>query len=250
LDRQVRQALSLAVDRNQLVQIALAGHGLPGSVLLPPAMGDFQLQIPEADQLNAKADQAMQLLDRAGYAPGSDGIREKDGQRLEFRLIAIESTTVDVRAAQLFANAANDVGIKLNLTTLDENTLGSTVYNIDAPDWDIFVWGWDSGVNDPNYLLGVPLTSQIGGNNDVFYSNPEYDALYDEQATELDIPARLDLVHQMQQIFYDDCAYIVMWYQDKLQAYRTDTFTGWTDTPGGVIFNLTRANYLNATPVA
>lgn len=250
LDRDVRQALSLAVDRNQLVQIALAGHGLPGSVLLPPAMGDFQLQIPEADQLNAKADQAMQLLDQAGYAPGSDGIREKDGQRLEFRLIAIESTTVDVRAAQLFANAAEDVGIKLNLTTLDENTLGSTVYNIDAPDWDIFVWGWDSGVNDPNYLLGVPLTSQIGGNNDVFYSNPEYDALYDEQATELDVPARLDIVHQMQQIFYDDCAYIVMWYQDKLQAYRTDTFTGWTDTPGGVIFNLTRANYLNATPVA
>ena len=250
LDRQVRQALSLAVDRNQLVQIALAGHGLPGSVLLPPAMGVFQLLIPEADQLNAKADEARQLLDQAGYAPGSDGIREKDGQRLEFRLIAIESTTVDVRAAQLFANAAEDVGIKLNLTTLDENTLGSTVYNIDAPDWDIFVWGWDSGVNDPNYLLGVPLTSQIGGNNDVFYSNPEYDALYDEQATELDIPARLDIVHQMQQIFYDDCAYIVMWYQDKLQAYRTDTFTGWTDTPGGVIFNLTRANYLNATPVA
>ena len=250
LDRDVRQALSLAVDRNQLVQIALAGHGLPGSVLLPPAMGDFQLQIPEADQLNAKADQARQLLDQAGYAPGSDGIREKDGQRLEFRLIAIESTTVDVRAAQLFANAAEDVGIKLNLTTLDENTLGSTVYNIDAPDWDIFVWGWDSGVNDPNYLLGVPLTSQIGGNNDIFYSNPEYDALYDQQATELDIPARLDIVHQMQQIFYDDCAYIVMWYQDKLQAYRTDTFTGFTDTPGGVIFNLTRANYLNATPVA
>jgi peptide/nickel transport system substrate-binding protein len=250
LDRDVRQALSLAVDRNQLVQIALAGHGLPGSVLLPPAMGDFQLQIPEADQLNAKADQAMQLLDQAGYAPGSDGIREKDGQRLEFRLIAIESTTVDVRAAQLFANAAADVGIKLNLTTLDENTLGSTVYNIDAPDWDIFVWGWDSGVNDPNYLLGVPLTSQIGGNNDIFYSNPEYDALYDQQATELDVPTRLDIVHQMQQMFYDDCAYIVMWYQDKLQAYRTDTFTGFTDTPGGVIFNLTRANYVNATPVA
>jgi ABC-type transport system substrate-binding protein len=42
LDRIVRQALSLAVDRNQLVQIALAGHGQPGSVLLPPAMGDYQ----------------------------------------------------------------------------------------------------------------------------------------------------------------------------------------------------------------
>ena len=248
LDRNVRQALSLAVDRNQLVQIALAGHGLPGSVLLPPAMGDFQLQISEADALDNNPDQAKQLLDQAGYLPGSDGFREKDGQRLEFRLIAIESTTVDVRAAQLFADAAAAVGIKLNLTTLDENTLGSTVYNVDAPDWDIFVWGWDSGVNDPNYLLGVPLTSQIGGNNDVFYSDPTYDKLYDQQATELDVNTRLDLVHQMQQLFYDDCAYIVMWYQDKLQAYRTDTFTGWTETPGGVVFNLTRANYLNATP--
>jgi peptide/nickel transport system substrate-binding protein len=248
LDRNVRQALSLAVDRNQLVQIALAGHGKPGSVLLPPAMGDFQLQVAADAQLNANADKATQFLDQAGYAPGADGIREKGGQRLEFRLIAIESTTVDVRAAQLFANAAKDVGIKLNLSTLDENTLGSTVYNVDAPDWDIFVWGWDSGVNDPNYLLGVPLTSQITGNNDVYYSNPTYDSLYDQQATELDLPTRLDLVHRMQQIYYDDCAYIIMWYQDKLQAYRTDTFTGWTETPGGIVFNLTRANYLNATP--
>ncbi len=248
LDRNVRQALSLAVDRNQLVQIALAGHGKPGSVLLPPAMGDFQLQIADDAQLNANADKAKQLLDQAGYAPGADGIREKGGQRLEFRLIAIESTTVDVRAAQLFVNAAKAVGIKLDLTTLDENTLGSTVYNADAPDWDIFVWGWDSGVNDPNYLLGVPLTSQIDGNNDVYYSNPTYDSLYDQQATELDLPTRLDLVHRMQQIYYDDCAYIIMWYQEKLQAYRTDTFTGWTETPGGIVFNLTRANYLNATP--
>ncbi len=247
LDRNVRQALSLAVDRNQLVQIALAGHGKPGSVLLPPAMGDFQLQVADADQLNANPDKAKQLLDQAGYAPGADGIREKAGQRLEFRLIAIESTTVDVRAAQLFANAAQDVGIKLNLSTLDENTLGSTVYNA-QPDWDIFVWGWDSGVNDPDYLLGVPLTSQIGGNNDVFYSNPTYDKLYDQQATELDPTKRQDIVDRMQQIYYDDCAYIVMWYQDKLQAYRTDTWTGWTETPGGVVFNLTRANYLNATP--
>ncbi len=247
LDRDVRQALSLAVDRNQLVQIALAGHGLPGSVLLPPAMGDFQLQVPADAALDANAEKANALLDAAGYAPGADGIREKGGERLEFRLIAIESTTVDVRAAQLFASAAEAVGIKLNLATMDENTLGSLVYN-EPPDWDIFVWGWDSGVNDPNYLLGVPLTSQIGGNNDIFYANPTYDALYDQQATELDTAKRLELVHEMQQIFYDDCAYIVMWYQDKLQAYRTDVWTGLTETPGGIVFNLTRSNYLNATP--
>lgn len=250
LDPVVRQALSYSLDRNQLVQIALAGHGQPGSVLLPPAMADYQLQIPEDQQFNANPDMGNQILDQAGYAAGSDGVRESSsGDPLQFRLIAIESTTVDVRAAQIFRDSAAKVGIKLDLETMDENTLGSIVYNADAPDWDIFVWGWDSGVNDPDYLLGVPLSSQIGGNNDVYYAEPNYDALYDEQAAELDHDARVDLVHEAQQMFYDSAAYIVMWYQDKLQAYRTDTWTGWSDTPGGVIFNFTRANYVNVHPV-
>jgi peptide/nickel transport system substrate-binding protein len=247
LDRNVRQALSYAVDRNQLVQIALAGHGRPGSVLLPPALGEYMLEIPEDQQINAKPDQAIALLEAGGYKDRGDGVRQSpDGQPLEFRLIAIESTSVDVRAAQLFRDAAEKVGIKLQLNTMDENTLGSIVYN--GTDWDIFVWGWDSGVNDPDYLLGIVLGSQIGGNNDIYYANPDYDALYEQQATELDHATRVDLVHQAQQLFYEDCAYIVMWYQDKLQAYRSDLWGGFAETPGGVVYNFTRANYTNATP--
>ena len=249
MDLNVRQALALAVDRNQLVQIGLAGHGRPGDALLPPAFGDYKWT-PTGDQvLNANPTKAEQLLDSAGYAVGSEGIREKAGQKLEFRLIAIESTTVDVRAAQLFSDAAKKVGIKLDLQTMDENTLGHTVYNADAPDWDVFVWGWDSGVNDPDYMLGIVLSNQIGGNNDVYYANKTYDHLYDEQATELDKTKRIAICKQMQQMFYEDAAYIIMWYQDKLQAYRSDTWTGWSQTPGGIVFNFTRANYLNAKPV-
>jgi hypothetical protein len=53
----------------------------------------------------------------------------------------------------------------------------------------------------------------------------------------------------MQQQFYQDAAYLVMWYQDKLQAYRTDTWTGWTQLPGGMVFNFTRDNYLRVAPL-
>jgi len=250
LDQTVRQALAYALDRNQLVQLALAGHGQPGSVLLPPAFGDWQLKIPADQQMNANPDQANQMLDAAGYVDtNGDGVREApDGSPLEFRLIAIESTTVDVRAAELFRDAAAKVGIKLDLQTMDENTLGKTVYN--TTDWDIFVWGWDSGVADPDYMLGIVLCSQIGGNNDIYYCNKHYDQLYDQQATTVDEAARMQIVHQMQQDFYDAAGYIVMWYQDKLQAFRTDTWTGWVQTPGGMVFNFTRDNYLNVTPVA
>jgi peptide/nickel transport system substrate-binding protein len=57
------------------------------------------------------------------------------------------------------------------------------------------------------------------------------------------------LVHQAQQYYYADAAYIVMWYQDKLQGYRTDTWKGWTPVNGGMILNFTRDNYLKVQPV-
>jgi peptide/nickel transport system substrate-binding protein len=250
-DKAIRQALSYAVDRKQLVDVALAGHGTPGSSILPAGFGEWFLDIPAAQQYNANPAKAGQILDAAGYTlSGGAKVRTaKNGAKLSFRLIAIESTSVDVAAAQLFRNACAKVGIELNLTTLDANSLGSTVYNSKAPNWDIFVWGWDSGVYDPDYMLGIPLCSQIGGNNDVYYCNRHYDQLYDEQSTELSHAKRLAQVRQAQQFYYDDAAYIVMWYQAKLQGYRTDTWKGWTPVHGGMILNFTRDNYLKVTPV-
>lgn len=250
-DRTIRLALSYAVDRKKLVDVALAGHGIPGSTLLPAGMGDWHLEIPADQQYNANPAKAKEILDQAGYQHrnGDPARTSPDGKRLSFRLIAIQSTSVDIAAAQIFRDACAEVGIELRLSTLDANTLSNIVYNSDAPNWDIFVWGWDSGVYDPDYMLGIPLTSQIGGNNDVYYANKHYDALYSQQAGEIDQAARKQLVYQAQRYYYHDAAYIVMWYQSKLQGYRTDTWTGWTPVTGGIILNFTRDNYLNARPV-
>ena len=249
-DVNVRQALEYSVDRNQLVQLCLAGHGQPGDAIIPAGLTDWHLAIPADKAFNANPDKAKAVLDAAGYTdPSGSGVRASaDGKKLEFRLIAIATTDVDVCAAHLFVNAAAAVGIKLDLQTLDETTLGNTVYNKDAPNWDIFVWGWDSGTPDPSYMLGVPLCSQIGNNNDVFYCDKAYDAQYQQQATTVDPVARKAITDQMQQTFYDSAAYMVMWYQDKLQAYRTDTWTNWSEIPGGLVFNFTRDNYLTIRP--
>ncbi|MCX6433371.1 MAG: ABC transporter substrate-binding protein, partial [Actinobacteria bacterium] len=251
-DKAVRQALGYALDRNQIVELAYAGYAEPGDSILMPAFGDYYWK-PAADAvIDNDIDKANALLDGAGYTErDADGTRlSPDGKPLEFRLIAIDSTSTDVRTAQLFQATAAKAGIKLDVSTVDSDTMASTVYNTDGPDWDMFVWGWDSGVNDPSYMLGVPLTSQIGGNNDIFYSNPEYDALYTQQATELDPAKRVELVQQMQQMFYEDSAYLIPVYLKKLQAYRNDTWTGWEPVPGGVIFNFTRDNYLKVKPAS
>ena len=250
LDKTLRQALSYAMDREQIVEVALAGHGTPGTTLIPAGMSEWQYEVTEDEKMDADLDKANAMLDEAGYLDtDGDGIREKDGEPLEFRIFAIESTTVDVRAAQIFRDSCEQIGIKLVLTTMDENTMGGVIFDTAATDFDLFVWGWDSDYLDPGYLLSIPLTSEIGRNNDIYYSNSTYDALYEQQHAEMDPEKRLEIVQEMQKIFYEDAAYLVLWNQDKLQAYRTDTWTGWTDTPGGIVFNVTYENYVNVQPV-
>ena len=249
LDPTIRRALAYSLDREQLVALALAGRGIPASVQLPPSFGAWQEKIPADQQFNNNPGKARRLLDAAGYKVGSGGVRtDRHGAPLSFRLIAIQTTDEDVLAGQMFVKAAEAVGIKLTLDTLDNTTLGNVVYNAAAPNWDIFIWGWDSASPDPDYLLSVDLTSQIGGNNDVFYSNPTYDRIYAQQAVQMNVARRRTLVHELQKIFYDDAAYCIMWYQSKLQAYRTDTWKGWRPTRGGMVYNFTRDNYLSVKP--
>ena len=99
-------------------------------------------------------------------------------------------------------------------------------------DFDLILWGWASDL-DPGFLLSVMTTDAIPtGMSETGYSNPEYDALYAEQAATLDSERRRELVWRMQEIVHDDIVYIVPSYAEKVQAYRTDGFAGWV-TDGG-----------------
>lgn len=247
LDTRVRQALSCAVSRQQLVELALAGYGQPATGLLPEAFGDFHYAPGPKETLDNNPEKARDLLDAAGYtATTSAGIRTSaDGAPLSFRILAIADTAVDVKAAQLFVTAAKEVGIELILSTTDADTMGAAVFNAETPDWDIMVWGWDSAFYDPSYLLGIATTEQIGGNNDTYWTDPRYDQLYAQQSTTVDRAARVKLVQEMQAIHYASCPYIIMWYQKKLTGTRTTTWTGWKPIRGGMILNFPRVNYLD-----
>lgn len=86
-DQRVLQALDLALDRNGLVREVTAGAGRPARGLYPRALTGFAPGSP----LPAGSDVAAagRLLTAAGWQPGPDGVRAKDGRPLAFRLVAI-----------------------------------------------------------------------------------------------------------------------------------------------------------------
>jgi peptide/nickel transport system substrate-binding protein len=120
-----------------------------------------------------------------------------------------------------------EIGVQIQIQGLDPDTLTS----ICCPtfDYDIMLWGWGSDP-DPGFLLGVTTCAEIPtGYSETGYCNEEYDRLYDEQGTETDRDQRIQIVHEMQQMLLDDVPYIVPFYEATVEAWRTDTFTGWLD---------------------
>jgi peptide/nickel transport system substrate-binding protein len=225
-DRNVRLALAHATDKQKLIDVVLLGYGSPGLTLIPDGLGPwYNSSITDYEYDAAKANQ---ILDDAGYADtDGDGIREMpDGsQPLTFRMHWPSDSIDAPRQAELLSQMWGEVGVTLELQAVDPDAL--TAECCPTFDYDIILWGWGSDP-DPNLLLSVHTTDEIpNGYNETGYSNPEYDELHIQQGRELDLEKRREIVWKMQQIAFDDVVYIIPYYQQAIQAFRTDRFQGW-----------------------
>ena len=259
LDVAIRQAMNYAIDKQSIVDTSMGGLAPAGTSLISPVQGIWHYQVPEDQQYTYDPEKAKQILEDAGYSDtDGDGVREDaNGNKLEFRFSAFNEYPEQQAAAKKIAAYCDDVGIKLKLDMMDEGAFSDEAYN-NAND-DMFIWSWRGDI-DPGFMLSTFTTEQILNWGDSNYSNPEYDQLYDDQAQALDPEdpsdptQRAEVVHDMQAILYRDSPYIILWYNINLQAWRTDTWTGYDLVPtgggGAPFFQLMRGTYQDLEPVA
>jgi peptide/nickel transport system substrate-binding protein len=223
-DPAVRQAVAYAVDRERINQIAARGTSFEGHGILPPFYKSFYEQPP--DDYAFDPDKANQLLDDAGWVQNGDGPRTKGDEELSFDLYVRSESPYNIQAAKLIAEQAADVGIEFNVQVVSTDKLYDlTVRKVDgkpAPAFDTFIWGWGGDPYDPSFLLSILTTQEIGGSSDSFYSNPQYDELYKEQAGSFDTEQRKEIIQRMVGMTQEDLPYLVLTYDPNLQAYRTD----------------------------
>jgi peptide/nickel transport system substrate-binding protein len=258
-DLAVRQAIGFAVDRERINQIANRGTSFAGHGLLPSYYKDFYTE-PEGDlDYPYDVDRANEMLDAAGWQPGEGGVREKGGQRLSFDLYVRSESQENRQAARLVKEMTAPIGVEFKIQNVSADKLYDlTVREVDgkmAPDFDTFIWGWGGDPYDPGLLLNLLTTKAIGGSSDAFYSNPEYDRLYDQQSGEFDTDARKAMVKQMIDMTQRDLPYLVLTVDPILQAYRTDRIAGVEQScpkPDGDIIcdQVSYAPWLNFTPPA
>jgi peptide/nickel transport system substrate-binding protein len=248
-DQAFRDALGYAIDRQALVDRVLNGHGVPGSTHVPPYHVKWHVDPTTPRTFNL--DEANARLDAAGYPRGADGRRvDKDGKPITLRLTWPDSEESGGTAAQFIQGWFEEAGIGVDAAVTEEGKLIEDLYGPPAggnANWDMYIWGW-VGDPDPTSLLSLFTTDQIeAGINDCFYSDPQYDQLFEQQLAATTEDARHQLVDQMQQLFYDAACYHILYYDSVLQAYRTDKFTNWTNQPpvgGTPIFGYGYPGYL------
>ena len=199
-DARVRQAMRLIVNRPQMVEQALAGHGLVGNDLYAPFDQEFDDALPQRHQDIAHA---KSLLKAAGH----DGLT-----------IDLQSTNGALgmnEGAQVFAQQAKAAGVNVNVKILDSGTFYGNQYL----KWVFSTDFWNTRTYLPQVASGSLPTSPY---NETHWPDPahkKFVSLYNQARVTVDAKKRAEIVHEMQKLEYDSGGYIVWGFHTTLDGY-------------------------------
>ncbi len=257
LDINVRHAIGHAIDRQELFDRVLLGQGVMNDALGVAADPAFVPEIPDDIKIEYDPALANQLLDEGGYVDtDGNGVREMPGggDELNFRYAERSESSPSAAIREFITSWLDEIGIATEVSVYDDSQLTDVVAR---GEYDLFVWGWTPFV-DPDPMLSYFTCENVTTDpasplyNDANWCDEEYDALYTQQNQELDRERRIEIVHEMVELFYERSTYVVLFHDADTQAYRTDRFEGWLQQPaetGPVLFSNSSPSYFNLTPI-
>lgn len=201
-DEDVRRALGLAIDREAVLQRASAIDVPPASVL--SASNPFWEDL--SDRIVTDVTEAEQILDDAGWEPGADGVRERDGERLSFDLVYSGSTISHEPNLAVVQSQWAELGIELSFGSLTIPDLNQRLASGD------YAFAWASGTRPDAEVLA----SNYGGLDD------ELDEVFDRIRSTPEIEARQALVTEAAELILDRAYYIPLYDFIQPLAYRNE----------------------------
>ncbi|GGY43156.1 ABC transporter substrate-binding protein [Streptomyces xanthochromogenes] len=216
-DTAVRRALDLAVDREAMVDRILEGAGKPAYGPVPTGSEWFAAGTERAHDL----DRAKRLLDDAGWKPGADGIREKDGVKAAFPLWYLSGDKLRQDHALAFASDAKKAGIAV--------TTQSGTWEVIEPRMKqdaVLAGGGSPG--DPDFDQYNLLKSSLAGdgfNNMASFADPTVDKALDDGRRSGDRAVRKAAYDTVQRELVKNPGYTFLTHIDHLYVVN-DTWDG------------------------
>lgn len=191
---QVRRALAFATDREALVRDIFLGFGSPAYSLFSPGMDAYS---SAGEEYRFDLDKSKKLLDDAGWTPGSDGVREKSGTRLEFDLETPNWPEI-VKSANLVAEQWGRVGARVSVKVLD--TISDAQRTIRSREYQSLLYGLATTSDPDPYSFWHSEQSGESGYNFSLFSDKRADELLTDARETIDAGARSGMYREFQGI--------------------------------------------------
>jgi peptide/nickel transport system substrate-binding protein len=216
-DARVRRALTMAIDRNQIVQVLRAGHATLATGPIHPHHWAYDRTI---EPLSHDPAAAAGLLDAAGIRDrNGDGLRDThDGRTFAFDLGFQAENNLNRNMAEMIQADLARIGVRVNARPLDWNTLVARISST-ARDFDAILMGWEA-----DFLVDVHDLFHSAAFNGSFqlasYSNPDLDAALDRATATSDREAALPLWKDIQRTLRDEQPWSFLYYFPDLLLAR------------------------------
>ncbi len=203
-DKRVREALSLAVDRQELIDILFFSHGrictgpfMPGSFAFDPT-----IKPPKVDLKKAKA-----LLKAAGY---------DQNHPLKFEIATNSNNSLRLYAAQIIQYQLAKIGVEVSIRAMEWQAFLNTV--VTPRKFETILLGWGLGLTPDAYPLWHSDSAKIGGFNLVGYKNPKVDRLIEEAQSTINMAKLSKLYRRIFRLIVADVPYLFLYIPNSITA--------------------------------
>lgn len=224
-DKAVRQSLSYALDRKGIAEQLLKGLMQPAEGWLP---SDSWAYNPEALQMPFDIDKANQLLDEAGWVKGADGIREKDGVKLSFKISNIAGQQQRIQILTQVIAGWKKIGVDAQIDLVDVGTLfGDMLPNHNFQ----MAYSYSGLTADPDMSVMFFCPENDPGGNYGNYCNPKVDEFLKAQLGTFDLAKRKEALSQAQALIAEDVPYLYLGWRADHTAVN-NRVKGYLPAPG------------------
>ncbi|EHA16408.1 peptide ABC transporter substrate-binding protein [Halomonas sp. HAL1] len=219
-DPAVREAIYAAIDKQTIIEALYYGLATPTESYLPQQSYYYTPDLPKHEY---NTERANTLLDDAGWMPGEDGIREKDGVRLSFSNSTTSGNHLREQTQQFIQQSLGQIGIEMSIENLPPAVMWGEYWTMSEFDSVIvgvvFTTGADADVTVRFSSDAIPAQGGRGANT-AQYTNPEVDELLKEAGEIFDQERRKEIYREVQQVIREDLPLLPMFQYATVRGHK------------------------------
>lgn len=228
-DPALREAISLAINQEELIQQSLKGSGKPASKGLVDEEQIFYNSNVKGNEFNLE--KANKLLDENSYLMGTNNVRSKDGVKLSYTISGTPGNrnTINYICAQL-----SKIGIEVIYEEGGSNAVKDKYY---TGNFDMTIQGVSFDLTNVDMMMMAHFVTVGSSSNYGCLEDKQLAAKIEEMRTTLSKENKYALLEEIQEDIADLNYKIPLYLPNIISIYRTDIFEGWTSSSGSNIFN-------------